>query len=221
MGLNLLTKFTLGFRDASFNLDGYRVDFSNRVFVDLDTPGQATVRQGMSQSRSVQAEFWWDWTKRLDVTLAYRWVDANTDYGDFFGYRQDPFVAKHRGFTTVAYGSRPDGRGRQWRADVTFQVTGPQRLPWTYQNPEEYRRPSEAPTFVTGNVQVSRDFAEGQQIYVGVENVTDYRQADPIIGVGPGTEDDPSFDPLFDASLVYAPIFGRNVYAGVRWAFGR
>lgn len=229
MGLNFLSKFTLGYRDASLNLDGYRVDFSNRVFVDLDTPGEATIRQGRSKSRSVQAEFWWDWTKRLDITLAYRWVDASSDYDpDSFdgygGFRQDPFVAQHRGFATVAYGSRPDSKDRQWRADVTFQVTGPQRLPWTFENEAvnpAYVRPSEAPTFVTGNVQLSRDFAEGQQIYVGVENVTDYRQADPIIGVGSGTEDNPSYDPLFDASLVYAPIFGRNFYAGVRWAFGR
>ena len=233
LGLNLLSKFTLGYRDASFNLDGYRVDFSNRVFVDLDTPGVATIRQGMSQSRSVQAEFWWDWTKRLDITLAYRWVDASSDYGDFSGYRQDPFVAQHRGFTTVAYGSRPDAKGRQWRADVTFQVTGPQRLPWTFENDivdPRYVRPSEAPTFVTGNVQMSRDFAEGQQIYVGVENVTDYRQAEPIVGIDYGAA--PSEvqtvsggpigdDPLFDAAIVYAPIFGRNIYAGVRWAFGR
>ena len=104
---------------------------------------------------------------------------------------------------------------------MTFQVTGPQRLPWTYQNPEAYRRPSEAPSFLTGNLQVSRDFAEGRQIYVGVENVTDYRQADPIIGVGLGMEGIPASDPLFDASLVYAPIFGRTFYVGVRWAFGR
>jgi outer membrane receptor for ferrienterochelin and colicins len=51
LGLNLLSKFTLGYRDASFNLDGYRVDFSNRVFVDLDTPGEATIRQGRSQRK--------------------------------------------------------------------------------------------------------------------------------------------------------------------------
>ena len=233
LGLNLLSKFSLGYRDASFSLDGYRVDFNNRVFVDLDTPGEATIRQGRSQSRSVQAEFWWDWTKRWDITLAYRWVDASSDYGDLSGYRQDPLVAQHRGFTTVAYGSRPDAKGRQWRADVTFQVTGPQRLPWTFENDivdPRYVRPSEAPTFVTGNVQISRDFAKGRQIYVGVENVTDYRQAEPIVGIyydtAPGEVQTVSGgpigdDPLFDAAIVYAPIFGRNVYAGVRWAFGR
>lgn len=240
MGLNLLTKFNLGFREASFSLDGYRVDFSNRVFVDLDEPGQASVRQGMSQSRSVQAEFWWDWTRRLDITLAYRLVDASSDYDPdsldgYGGYRQDPFVARHRGFTTIAYGSRMDEKGRQWRADVTFQVTGPQRLPWTRYDDQSgvdpgYDRPEEAPTFVTGNVQISRDFDEGQQIYVGIENVTNYRQAEPIVGMdysgGPGDVQTLSGgpvadDPLYDASFVYAPIFGRNLYAGVRWAFGQ
>ena len=223
VGLNWLSKFSLGYRDASFSLDGYRVTFANRVFVDLDTPGLALVRQGYSQSKSVQAEFWWDWSKRVDLTVAYRFVDAVSDYGDFSGYRQDPFVAQHRGFVTVAYGSKPDDKGRQWRADVTFQATGPQRLPRTQSNPIEYQRPDYAPTFVTGNLQISRDFAEGKQIYAGVENVTDYRQADPIIGVdhlGPGGLT-PATNARFDASLVYAPIFGRNMYLGVRWAFDR
>ncbi|HCZ08311.1 MAG TPA: hypothetical protein DHV07_04220, partial [Flavobacteriales bacterium] len=126
--------------------------------------------------------------------------------------------------------SRMDDKGRQWRADVTFQVTGPQRLPWTDESPEEYRRPLEAPTFVTGNIQVSRDFDEGQQIYVGIENVTNYRQSEPIVGMdysgGVGDVQTVSGgavseDPLYDASFVYAPIFGRNFYAGVRWSFGR
>lgn len=224
VGLNLLTKFGLGYRDASFSLDGYKVDFANRVFVDLDTPGEARIRQGESQSRSIQAEFWWDWTKRLDVTVAYRFVDARSDYGDFVGLRQDPFVAQHRGFVTVAHGTKPDDKGRQWRSDVTFQVTGPQRLPMTAVdgNPVAYHRPDYAPTFVTGNIQVSRNFGEGKQIYVGVENVTNYRQADPIIAPGaqPGSLD-AADNPSFDASIVYAPIFGRNMYAGVRWAFGR
>ena len=122
-----------------------------------------------------------------------------------------------------------DDKGRQWRADLTFQVTGPQRLPMTDINPEGYQRPEYAPTFATGNIQLSRDFDEGKQLYLGVENVGNYRQAEPIVGMdytnagevatlsgGPIAQ-----DARYDASIVYAPIFGRNVYAGVRWAFGR
>jgi outer membrane receptor protein involved in Fe transport len=89
-------------------------------------------------------------------------------------------------------------------------------------NPVAYHRPDYAPTFVTGNIQVSRNFGEGKQIYVGVENVTNYRQADPIIAPGAQLGSlDAADNPSFDASIVYAPIFGRNMYAGVRWAFGR
>ena len=89
-------------------------------------------------------------------------------------------------------------------------------------NTYENQRPDEAPTFVTGNVQISRDFAEGRQIYAGVENVTNYRQVDPIIAGG-GSLGQPlaADNPSFDASIVYAPIFGRNMYIGVRWALDR
>ena len=68
----------------------------------------------------------------------------------------------------------------------------------------------------------SRDFAEGRQIYAGVENVTNYRQVDPIIAGG-GSLGQPlaADNPSFDASIVYAPIFGRNMYIGVRWALDR
>jgi len=224
VGINALSKFSWGYRDASFSVDAYRVTFGNRVFVDLDTPGEAVIRQGYSQSESVQAEFWWDWSKRLDITVAYRYVNALSDYGDFSGYREDPFVAKHRGFMTFAYGSRPNAVGHQWRADVTLQATGPQRLPKTALegNPQAYQRPDYAPTFATGNIQLSRDFGEGKQLYAGVENVTNYRQADPIIASGEaGLGLSASENPSFDASLVYAPIFGRNMYVGVRWAFER
>ena len=90
----------------------------------------------------------------------------------------------------------------------------------TRSEPSAYHRPDEAPTFVTGNVQISRDFAEGRQIYAGVENVTNYRQAGPHhrrgseVWVSLLAADNPSFD----ASIVYAPIFGRNMY--IRGALG-
>ena len=32
---------------------------------------------------------------------------------------------------------------------------------------------------------------------------------------------DPNFNEVFDASLVYGPIFGRMTYAGLRWTLGK
>jgi hypothetical protein len=48
-------------------------------------------------------------------------------------------------------------------------------------------------------------------VYAGVENLGDYTQKNPIIAA-----DDP-FGINFDSAQVYAPVFGRMLYAGLRW----
>jgi hypothetical protein len=46
-----------------------------------------------------------------------------------------------------------------------------------------------------------------------------YKQDRPIIGAdyGGGAVSSSDFNQYFDASLVYGPILGRMVYAGLRW----
>jgi hypothetical protein len=44
-----------------------------------------------------------------------------------------------------------------------------------------------------------------------MENFGNNRQINPIIGV------ENPFGADFDSSQVYAPIFGRMIYAGLRW----
>ena len=61
------------------------------------------------------------------------------------------------------------------------------------------------------NAQVSKWWADSFDLYVGVENLFNYIQDNPIIAA-----DDP-FGPYFDSSLVWGPIFGRMVYAGIRF----
>ena len=61
------------------------------------------------------------------------------------------------------------------------------------------------------NAQVSKNWKEKLEVYVGVENFLNNTQEDPIVA-----SDDP-FGPYFDSSMVWGPIFGRNIYAGVRY----
>jgi len=49
------------------------------------------------------------------------------------------------------------------------------------------------------------------EIYAGAENLFDVKQADPIVSA------DNPFGPYFDASMVWGPVYGRMVYAGVRY----
>ena len=49
-------------------------------------------------------------------------------------------------------------------------------------------------------------------LYLGAENMTNYRQKEPVIASAE------PFGTDFDASMVYAPINGWKVYIGFRWA---
>jgi hypothetical protein len=46
---------------------------------------------------------------------------------------------------------------------------------------------------------------------VGGENIGNYKQSKAILGA------ETPFGPTFDASIVYAPIFGQMYYAGLRF----
>lgn len=59
------------------------------------------------------------------------------------------------------------------------------------------------------NAQITKKFRLWE-IYVGGENLLNYKQKDPIIA-----SEDP-FSEYFDASVVYAPITGIRAYLGVR-----
>jgi len=61
------------------------------------------------------------------------------------------------------------------------------------------------------NAQISKAFSEDFDVYVGGENLTNYMQHDAIIN-----GDNPYSDG-FDASMVWGPVMGRNVYAGLRY----
>jgi hypothetical protein len=48
-------------------------------------------------------------------------------------------------------------------------------------------------------------------VYAGAENLLDIKQTDAIL-----SSDDP-FGAAFDSSQLYAPVFGRMLYAGFRF----
>ena len=64
--------------------------------------------------------------------------------------------------------------------------------------------------FYTLNGQVSRAFKRWE-IYVGGENLLNFRQPDAIRGAAN------PFGSEFDASMVWGPITGRVIYAGMRF----
>lgn len=221
-GGSVTQEFELDFRPGAVTVEFFRTTFQNQAVVDLDvSPREAVIYNldGTSYANNYQVEASYEVLKRFDVKLAYRRSDVFTDYTA--GKLRAPLVPKDRGFMNLAYTTRTKPGG-YWMMDATLQLTGSQRLPTTEGNPEGLTRPATSPAFATVSAQVTRSFTIGKtgtetslDVYLGVENLFDYTQDDPIIA-----PDDP-FGPYFDSGFVWGPIFGRNIYAGVRYTLDK
>lgn len=206
-GVNLTQKFRLNYRDGAFSADYYYTDFTNQVVVDVEQSNQVRFYNlnGKSFANSFQAQLDYEPIVRLDVRLAYRWYDVKTTYSGVL--KQRPLVAKHRAFVNVGYETR-----RALRLDYTVNWVGQKRVPIQ----REYATgvvtvDGPSPSFIQMSAQISKTWNEVFEVYIGGENLTNYLQNHPII-----SSDNP-YAPGFDASMVWGPIMGRNIYAGVRW----
>lgn len=211
-GVSYNSKFKLNYRDASFVTDFYFTSFVNQTVIDIDESSNQVLiynLPGQSWSSSWQAEFAWSPRRRVDIRTAYRWLDVQTDYRG--GRRFAPFVSKHRGFLTASYKTKEKKNKSHWRFDATLQWIGSQRLADTSDNPEEFQLGDRSEDFFQLNSQVTRVFKEGFEIYLGVENALDYRQENAILGA------ENPFGEEFDASMIWAPVFGRMIFGGLRY----
>lgn len=206
-GINLTQEFTLDYRDGNVSVEYYRTNFENQIVVDLDQNPQQVLfynLDGESYSNSFQTQVDYELIKRLDIRIGYRWFDVNTTYMGV--NRQKPLVSAHRAFINLGYETRND-----WKFDYTFNWQGEKRIPLTTANPTEYQVQQRSPNFSLMNAQITKVWNDKLEVYVGVENLLNYRQQNPILA-----SDEP-FGDYFDSSLVWGPIFGRNTYLGLRY----
>ncbi|MEO6758368.1 MAG: TonB-dependent receptor, partial [Saprospiraceae bacterium] len=211
-GLNFTQRFDVAKRKASFSVDLYRTDFTNQIVVDVEQ-NYAEVNfynlQGKSFSNSLLATLQYNLLPGLDVKLAYKWNDVHTTYSDG-ELRSQPLIARHRGLVTLDY-TTPRER---WNFNTFVQIVGPQRLPDNSQIPHQYIHgfPTISPTYATWNLQITRHIGKKFDLYVGGENLTNYRQHQAIIAA-----DNPS-SPYFNASQIWAPTMGAVGYLGIRFS---
>jgi len=213
-GASFLQAFKIWGKNAELSVDFYRTHFDNQVVVDLDhSPQQALFYNldGKSFANSLQAEVSITPAKGLDFKAAYKYYDVQTQFTK--GQLEKTLTPKHRWFANVAY-ETPDtheNKHSQWKFDVTFNWLGEQRLPTTATNPLAYRLSDYAPSFATLNAQITRVFSKTFEVYVGGENITNYKQANGILAA------DAPFGAYFDSTMQYAPAFGQMYYAGLRF----
>lgn len=198
--------FELGGRPGSFITDYYYTTFQNQVVADMYSSANQVEfynLQGRSFSRSFQAELQYEVLKGFDVKTAYKYFDVQTAYNG--NLQQRPMIPQHRFFVNLGFATPFD----KWRADLTTQFFG--QMPLAYMEGHGgAANVQKSDQFYTLNGQVSRAFKRWE-IYVGGENLLNFRQPDAIRGAAN------PFGSEFDASMVWGPITGRIIYAGLRF----
>ncbi len=209
MGAGISGKFILGSQSFDWGAEYYFTDFRNQTVVDLDRSPMAAYiinARGKSFSHAAQVELTWKPIEELSILAAYRYTDVRLDYGR--GLVSKPLTSKSKCLFSVNY----EPMMGLWQFDATLAVTGKGRLPNPAVNADGLSWQPEYKAFPTLNVQVTRNFKHWS-IYVGGENLTGYRQKQPIIGAA-----DP-WGSTFDATMIYAPVHGAMAYIGFRYTF--
>ena len=210
-GVSYLQGFNLFNRKGDITFDYYRTHFQNQVVVDWENPQRISFYNldGESYANSFQTEINYFINDNLNLRLAYKYFDIQTDYTS--GKLSKPLTPNHRLFANISYETKKIDNIKQWKFDLTYNFIGEQRLPDTSINPLEYQFEEYSNSYSLLNTQITKVFTEKFEMYFGVENLTDLKQKNPILA-----SDDP-FGDSFDSTIIYAPIFGRMLYSGLRF----
>lgn len=195
--------------DATLSFDYFRTQFYNAVVVDQEYDPE-TIRVYSSTDRSwtdtYQIDFTWTPVERLDIFATFRYTDSEMtiDRPDGRTARVErPLVSRYKTLLNIQYATK----FRRWTFDATAQLNGPSRIPTqTGDLADSYYSPR-YPMFYA---QVSRKVGKFD-IYVGCENIADYRQEDPILNW------QNPYDYRFNSMNVWGPLMGRKFYAGLRF----
>ncbi|MDB4533518.1 TonB-dependent receptor [Vicingaceae bacterium] len=205
-GTSITHLFEIAQKEMNISLDYYYTDFTNQVVVDMENPREISFYNldGKSFSHSLQAEYSVEITKALELKAAYKWYNIKTSYNGEL--KDKPLTPKNRVLVNIGYITNFD----KWKFDLTGHWYDAIRIPSTASNSPENIISTKSESYYTLNGQVTRAFKKFE-VYSGVENILNYKQNNPIIAAN-----DPNGS-NFDASMIWGPIMGRNIYFGLRY----
>ena len=189
--------------------DYHRTDFQNQIVLDLDADKSKVLvynLNGLSYSNAYQLEASIEPFKRMDIVAAIKYNDVKITQNN--ALLDKPLTKNIIGLLTLSYATNL----KKWQFDYTLQYNGTARLPQTY--PTDVYSDSRTPDFVIMNFQINK-FYKKWNFYAGVENLTGYKQDNPILSA-----DDP-FSDDFDASMVWAPIIGQKFFVGIKYRINK
>ena len=220
-GISTTFYIPLGSKQLQLSAEYYYTHFLNSTIVDMDRdphqvwfynqtdiPGAKSFAHCAQVEASMEVLRGWTWT------AAFRWTDVEqTTFNsatNAYELRPKALTNRFKGVITTSYQTPL----KKWQFDVTAQFNGISRMPDGFTAYGDflggYGTPKPITWYPQLMAQVTKYFRTCS-LYLGAENMTNFRQDTPIIGA-----DDP-YGTNFDASMVCGPTTGWKVYVGFRY----
>lgn len=219
-GLSTTFYIPMGSKELQLSAEYYYTHFINSLIVDWDQDphavyiyNQKDLDGAKSFAHSAQIEASMEVLRGWTWTAAFRWTDVRqTTIGadGIARLRPKALTNRFKGVITTSYQTPL----KKWQFDVTAQFNGISRMPDGFIAYGDmlggYGTPKPVTWYPQLMAQITKYFRTCS-LYLGAENMTNFRQDSPIID---------SFNPNgpdFDASMVCAPTTGWKVYLGFRY----
>lgn len=206
-GVSVSTYLPLFGKTLNVNAEYYYTDFLQQVVIDMDSnPHEVAFLNlnGRSYSQVLQVEASYPFFRGFTLTAAYRMTDAKTSYGGQL--LEKPLTGRYKGLLTASYQTALG----LWQFDATLQLNGGGRMPTPYLLDNDIPSwENRYGAFEQLSAQVTRYF-RNWSIYVGGENLTNFKQKNPIVDA-----DNPWGD-RFDSTMIWGPVHGAKGYIGLR-----
>ena len=206
-GFSASAHIPVGDKEISLTADYYRTEFNKQVVMDMETDPNGIYcynLNGKSYANSVQVEAGFPLFRGFEVRAAYRFNDAKVTYNGIL--KEKALQSRHKGLLTASY--QTPNCEKRWQFDYTLQLNGGGRMPSPDSaNPlwNERFKP-----YTVTHLQISK-FFKNCSFYIGAENLFNFTQSNPIIDAAN------PFGNSFDATMIWGPVHGRSLYAGIRW----
>ena len=196
------------------SFDYFRTQFTQQMVVDYEMDPTQICFYALNGNRSYtdnyQLDFSVDPVERFNITATFRYTNAKIELAGK-GLVERPMTSRFKGVLNLQYATNLN----KWIFDFTASLNGSCRVydfmeSLTDKDGNLLYKNGRTPVYPLLYAQVTRRF-KGWDVYLGAENLTNFRQQNAIIGASNPRQ------PSFDASCIWGPLMGIKAHIGFRF----
>ena len=203
------------------SFDYFRTQFAQQMVVDYEQGANVIDFYALDGRQSFtdnyQLDFSIDPVERFNITATFRYTNAKVEMKGSHAPMEKPMTSRFKGVLNLQYATHLS----KWIFDFTASLNGSCRVYDFMADMKDkdgnllYKN-GRTPVYPMLYAQVTRRF-KGWDVYLGAENLTNFRQKDVIVGtVGADGYVNPRLA-SFDASCIWGPLMGIKAHIGFRF----